>query len=158
MGLGLFGLAAFITEWYAWRWMMWILAFPYDFAALLIAVGLFVILPRYLGTGIRWVAPATACVLLAGTQLSWIPIQTAYASTASAWNTDVATGRSIASIFSQPALRNGALSLPPPDHPAVTYALVRYGGLDGRHFISQLYDPFYYLPRRARYADPPLPP
>ena len=154
--LGLFGLTPFITEWYAWRWMMWILAFPYDYAALLIAVGLFVILPRYLGTGIRWVALVTACVLLAGTQLTWIPIQTAYLSTESAWNTDVATGRYIANIVSQPALRNGALSLPPPDHPAVTYALVRYGGLDGRHLISQLYDPFYYLPGGYRYADHPL--
>ena len=154
--LGLFGLTAFITEWYPWRWMMWILAFPYDFAALLVGVGLFVILPRFLGTGTRRVAVVTACVLLAGTQLTWIPIQSAYMSTVSAWNTDVATGRSIANIFSQPALRNGALSLPPPDHPAVTYALVRYGGLDGRHFISQLYDPFYYLPAGYRYADHPL--
>ena len=38
----------------------------------------------------------------------------------------------------------------------MTYALVRYGGLDGRHFISQLYDPFYYLPAGYRYADHPL--
>jgi hypothetical protein len=38
----------------------------------------------------------------------------------------------------------------------VTYALVRYGGLDGGHFISQLYDPVYYLPAGYRYADHPV--
>jgi hypothetical protein len=151
--LGLFGLTAFITEWYPWRWMMWILAFPYDFAALLVAVGLFVTVPRYLGRGIRWVAWLTAGVLLVGVQLTWIPIETAYMSTTSAWNVDVAAGRNIASIFRLPAYRGGALNLPPPDHPAVTYALVQYGGLDGRHFISQLYDPFYYLPAGYRYVD-----
>src|ERR1700730_12948418 len=135
--------------------MMWILAFPYDFAALLTMVGLFVIVPRYLGKGIRWVAWLTAGVLLVGVQLTWIPIETAYTSTTSAWNTDVAAGRNIADIFGHPAYRGGALNLPPPDHPAVTYALVHYGGLDGRHFISQLYDPFDYLPARYHYADHP---
>ena len=153
---GLFGLTAFITEWYPWRWMMWILAFPYDFAGLLVAIGLFVIVPRYLGRSSRQVAWVTAGILLVGTQLTWIPIETAYSSTASAWNTDVATGRYIASIFGQPAYRGGALNVPPPDHPAVTYALVHYGGLDGRHLISQLYDPFYYLPAGYHYADHPV--
>jgi len=152
---GLFGLTAFITEWYPWRWMMWILAFPYDFAALLVAIGLFVIVPRYAGRGIRQLTWLTAAVLLVGVQLTWIPIETAYTSTASAWNTDVATGRYIAGIFGQPDYRGGALNLPPPDHPAVTYALVRYGGLEGKHFISQLYDPFYYLPAGYHYADHP---
>src|ERR1700682_3136779 len=132
--------------------MMWILAFPYDFAALLVAIGLFLMLPRYLGRGTRRVAWLTAGLLLIGTKLTWIPVETAYTSTASAWNTDVATGRYIASIFGQPDYRDGALNLPPPDHPAVTYALVHYGGLEGRHFISQLYDPFYYLPAGHRYA------
>jgi hypothetical protein len=150
---GLLGLTAFITEWYPWRWMMWILAFPYDFAALLVAIGLFVTVPRFLGRGILRIAWLTAAVLLIGTQLTWIPIETAYTSTASAWNTDVAAGRYIARIFGRPAYRGGALNLPPPDHPAVTYALVHYGGLDGSHFVSQLYDPFYYLPAGYRYAD-----
>jgi hypothetical protein len=152
---GLFGLTAFITEWYPWRWMMWILAFPYDFAALLVAIGLFVIVPRYVGNRIRPLTWLTAGVLLVAVELTWIPIQTAYTSTASAWGTDVATGRYIASIFRQPDYRGGALNLPPPDHPAVTYALVHYGGLEGRHFISQLYDPFYYLPAGYHYADHP---
>ncbi|HKV32374.1 MAG TPA: hypothetical protein VJT14_15325 [Candidatus Dormibacteraeota bacterium] len=153
--VGLFGLTAFITEWYPWRWMMWILAFPYDFAALLVAIGLFVIAPRYLGSGIRQLTWVTAGLLLVGMQLTWIPIETAYASTAPAWDSDVAAGRYIASILRQPGYRGGALSLPPPDHPEVTYTLVHYGGLEGRHFISQLYDPFYYLPAGYHYADHP---
>ena len=152
---GLFGLTAFITEWYPWRWMMWILAFPYDFAALLVAIGLFVIVPRYVGRQIRQLTWLTAGALLVGVQLTWIPIEAAYTSTASAWNTDVATGRYIAGIFGQPDYRGGALNLPPPDHPAVTYALVHYGGIEGKHFISQLYDPFYYLPAGYHYADHP---
>jgi len=153
---GLFGLTAFITEWYPWRWMMWILAFPYDFVALLVAVGLFVIVPRYLGGGPRRVAWLAAGVMLVATELTWIPIQSAYTSTASAWNADVATGRYIASISARPEDRHGSLNLPPPEHPAVTYTLVHYGGLDGRHFISQLYDPFYYLPAGYHYVDHPV--
>ena len=38
----------------------------------------------------------------------------------------------------------------------MTYSLVHYGGLDGRHFISQLYDPFYYLPPGYHYAAHPV--
>src|SRR5260370_33220461 len=57
---GLFGLTAFITEWYPWRWMMWILAFPYDFAALVVAIGLFVLAPRHVGRGVRQPAWAMA--------------------------------------------------------------------------------------------------
>jgi hypothetical protein len=122
MLFGLFGLTAFITEWYPWRWMMWILAFPHDFAALLVAIGLFVMLPRYVdvGRGIRPLTWLTAGIALAGVQLTWIPIETAYTNTASMWNNDVATGRYIASIFSQPEYRGGVLNLPPPDHPAVS--------------------------------------
>jgi hypothetical protein len=122
---------------------------------LLVAIGLFVIAPRYLGTGVRQLTWLTAAVLLVGVQLTWIPIETAYTSTALAWNTDVATGRYIANIFGQRDYRGRALNLPPPDHPAVTYALVHYGGLDGSHFVSQLYDPFYYLPAGYHYADHP---
>jgi len=150
---GLLGLTPFITEWYPWRWMMWILAWPYDFAAVLVAIGLFVALPRYGGNAIRRLTWLTAGGLLLAVQLTWLPIQTAYASTTSAWNTDVATGRYIAGIFGRPDYRDGALNLPPPDDPTVTYTLVRYGGLDGRHFLSQLYDPFYYLPAGYNYAD-----
>src|SRR5438552_16307706 len=135
---------------------MWIFAFPYDCAALVVAIGLFVIVPRYVGRGIRRVTWLTAGALLVAVQLTWIPIETAYTSTTSAWNADVATGRYIASIFSQPDYRGGALNLPPPDHPAVTYALVHYGGLDGSHFVSQLYDPFYYLPGGYHSADHPV--
>ena len=153
---GLLGLTAFITEWYPWRWMMWILAFPYDFAALLVAVTLFVILPRFLGAGIRPAAWLAACAMLLGIQLTWFPIQTAYNGTASTWSRDVATGRYIASIFSRPEYRAGALNLPPPDDPTVTYTLVHYGALDGRHFVSQLYDPFYYLPAGYHYVDHPV--
>jgi hypothetical protein len=79
---GLFGLTAFITEWYPWRWMMWILAFPYDFAALLVAIGLFVVVPRYVGRGVRQLTWVMAGVLLVGVQLTWIPIETAYTGTA----------------------------------------------------------------------------
>src|SRR5437879_8461690 len=49
---GLFGLTAFLTEWYPWRWLLWIVAFLYDFAALVVAIGVFVLVIRYVAGGV----------------------------------------------------------------------------------------------------------
>jgi hypothetical protein len=35
----------------------------------------------------------------------------------------------------------------------LTYALVRFDGVDGRHIVGQLYDPFYDLPAGFTYAN-----
>src|SRR5260370_24721242 len=67
---GLFGLTAFISEWYPWRWMMWILAFPYDLAALLVASGFFAIAPPDVGGGIPPPTWLTAGLPLAGVPLA----------------------------------------------------------------------------------------
>ena len=42
----------------------------------------------------------------------------------------------------------------PPGDPDVTYTLAHYGGVDGKYLVSELYDPFYYLPGYS-YADHP---
>jgi hypothetical protein len=40
----------------------------------------------------------------------------------------------------------------PSDRPDVTYGLARFGGVEGKHLVSEMYDPFAYLPSGYSYA------
>jgi len=153
---GMLGFSAYLKSWVGWMWMTRVFAFPYDFAAILVAIGLFatastrVRRPR---PAARW---AVALALLLAVQVSWGPIQTVYTSTIPTWATTISVARQIGQDYRQPGVEGGALTLPA-DHPNLTYALARYGGVEGRHLISELYDPFYYLPQGTTYAAAPGP-
>jgi hypothetical protein len=41
----------------------------------------------------------------------------------------------------------------PPDRPEITYGLARFGGVEGKHLVSEMYDPFAYLSSGYRYQD-----
>ena len=151
---GMLGFSAYLKSWVGWMWMTRVFAFPYDFAAILVAIGLFASAPRWVPRP-RLVARWTvALTLLLAVQVSWGPIQAVYTSTTPTWATTVAVARQIGHDYRQPGVEGGALTLPA-DHPNLTYALARYGGVEGRHLISELYDPFYYLPSSASYAAAP---
>src|SRR5260370_18107022 len=97
--------------------MMWILAFPYDFAALLAAIGLFVIVPGYLGRGVRQLTWVMAGILLVGVQLTCIPIETAYTRTTPPSNTDGAPAPYTPHTFAPPAAPCARLLPPHPRRP-----------------------------------------
>jgi hypothetical protein len=153
---GMLGFSAYLKSWVGWMWMTRVFAFPYDFAAILLSVGLFASAPRGVPTpriAARWAISLTLLVLV---QVSWGPIQAVYTSTTSTWATTISVAQQIGQDYRQPGVEGGALTLPA-DHPNLTYALARYGGVEGRHLVSELYDPFYYLPPRTTYTAAPRP-
>lgn len=151
---GTLGFTAYLKSWVGWMWMTRVFAFPYDFAAILAAIGLLHLLPR--AAGHRWAAPAAlaAGASLVAVQIAWLPIQNLYSSTYGTWATTVRIGAQIGHDYHQPGVYGGALTVPP-DHPNLTYTMAQYGGVQGRHLVSQLYDPFYYLPAGTTYESDP---
>jgi hypothetical protein len=152
--MALLGFTPFISSWSGWVWRIRLFSFSLDFAALLTALALLVLLPRIVGRkGLiaGWVINLT---LLAGLQLTWIPIQSAYWQTESTWQSTLTAGRTVAALYQQPAYRWGRLNIPA-DQPSLTYSLVRFGGVGGANVIGQLYDPFYSLPAGYRYDQHP---
>jgi hypothetical protein len=154
MIIGLLAFTPFITSWSGWVWRIRILAFTYDFVMVLVAVLLFVGLPRLLGSRATVAAWGIMITLLVATQFAWIPIEDAYWQTEPTWQTTLTTARYLSALYDRPGLRGGVLNIPA-DHPSLTYALARFGGLSGRQIIGQLYDPFYDLPAGYHYADHP---
>jgi hypothetical protein len=132
-------------------WMERRFEFPLDFAAILGAVFLFKVLPKWQprvrATG--WVA-ATA-VLLA-IQIYWSPIQSAYAGTEAGFQEQVRLGRAIGDVYSRPEYKGGVVGVPG-DAPTLVYVMARYSGVPGDRLTSEFYDPFYYLPSGYHYTD-----
>ena len=149
---GMLGASAYLKSWESWFWMTRFFVFPYQFAAVLVAVALLVLVPRRLGPRALpagWVVVVLALVLV---QAEWVPILHRYGDTRPIWANAVAAGRDLGAVADRPENRDGALNIPA-GNPDVTYTLVRYGGVSGRRIVGQLYDPFYYLPNGYRYRD-----
>jgi hypothetical protein len=93
-----------------------------------------------------------ACLLVV--QLAWSQILPMYDATRPIWESTLTAGRYLGDLYAQPSYQGGVLNLPNAN-PSLTYVLARFDGVDGRHLIGQLYDPFYYLPKGIRYIDHP---
>jgi len=151
---GMLGFTAYTQGWVSWMWMTRFFVFPYDFAATVVAIGLFSLLPRWAGRAALAPATAVAAACLLAAQVAWLPIQALYSGTSATWATTVSAGERIGAAYHRPGIEGGALALPP-DHPNLTYTLAQYGHVPGRHLVSELYDPFYYLPLGTTYRDHP---
>ncbi|HEV2953771.1 MAG TPA: hypothetical protein VG015_06755 [Candidatus Dormibacteraeota bacterium] len=151
------GYTAYLESWENWFWQERFFDFPYEFGAVLIALILFVVIPKRLGKMFLPVAWGLAAFGLVASQLEWSPILALYAPTAITWNHNLQDGKYLGALYhSSPAYEAGVLNMPP-DPPELVYAMARYDNLDGRHIMGQLYDPFYpqYLPPHFRYSDHP---
>ncbi len=151
---GFLGFTAYLKSWESWFWMIRFFVFPYEFAAVLVAIGLFVLAPRYLG---RLAIPAAAAAVVAAlvaVQLEWAPILDMYGRTQPTWQNTMAAGNYLGALYHRPEYEGGILNLPP-NNPSLTYAVARFGQVDGKHIVGQLYDPFYYLPADYKYAEHP---
>ena len=153
--LGLLAFTPFISSWSGWVWRMRLFSFSLEFVAILAAVAIVTVLDRYLGQGRRFAVWGTAAVALVATQLSWIPIQSAYAQTEPTWHESLSSGQYLARLYREPAHHWGKLNIPA-DQPTLTYTLARFGGVRGADLVGQLYDPFYDQPAGYRYEDHPL--
>lgn len=124
---------------------------PMDFAAILVAVALFKLLPRRFPKA-RAVPIAAAIAAVLVMQVWWVPIQSAYAPTESTYRDHVGLGILIGSVYNRADYRGGVIAVPG-DEPTLVYTMVRYGGVPGDRITSEFYDPFYYLPAGYRYVD-----
>lgn len=152
-GLSL-GLTSYLKSWVFWFWQERFFLFPYEFAAVLLAVLLLGVAPRHLGRRFVPVAWAAVLVVLAGAQLEWAPILKLYDATRSEWIQTQTAASQLMAVYNLPAYRGTVLNIPP-DNPGMFYAMVEYHGLQGRHVVGQLYDPFYYTGSFS-YAEHPV--
>jgi hypothetical protein len=153
---GTLGFTAYLQSWESWFWMERFFLFPYEFGAVLAAIGLFILVPRVLGRAAAPLAIGVSIASLLLVQLEWPPILSMYTSTRPIWQDSITAGQYLGRLHAQPGYHDGAVSLPNAN-PSLTYVLARFDGVDGRHIVGQLYDPFYYLPARTTYAEHPGP-
>jgi len=142
-GLSL-GLTSYLRSWESWFWQERFFLFPYEFAGVLLAVGLVGLAPRRLGR--RWlpVGWATLVLVLGAAQAEWAPMLNLYDATRVTWIQSQGAATQLMTVYDEPAYRGSVLNIPP-DKPAMFYAMVEYHGLQGRNVVGQLYDPFYYF-------------
>jgi hypothetical protein len=85
-------------------------------------------------------------------QLAWIPIAQIFGPTETEWKATMVASRELGAWYNQPPYQGHSIAVPP-DRPDVTYGLARYGGVEGKFLVSEMYDPFHYLPSGYVYAD-----
>jgi hypothetical protein len=149
---GTLGFTSYLASWVWWMPITRVFAFPYVFAGVLVAVALLWWLPRRFGKSaipVGWAA-LVASVLLA--QVVWIPIGHVFGPTEANWQASLAASRQLGAWYNQPPYQGHAMAVPD-DRPDITYGLARFGGVEGKHVVSEMYDPFYYLPGSYRYQD-----
>ncbi|HLE03386.1 MAG TPA: hypothetical protein VI729_02065 [Anaerolineales bacterium] len=117
-----------------------LLVVPYMYIGILIAIAFLYILPR-LRFRVVWMALGWLVILLAvvASQLLWQPILQYYNPLREIWARETRLADDIASYYS------GGTILIPEDRPYLTYALVRYHGVEGKDIEGQMYDPFAYF-------------
>jgi hypothetical protein len=149
---GMQGFTSYLASWVWWMPITRLFAFPYVFAGVLLAVFLIRWVPQRFGKrAIPFAWTALAGTIVAG-QLAWIPIAQVFGPTETAWKATVAESRQLGEWYNQPSYSGHSLAVPN-DRPDITYALARFGGVEGKHLVSEMYDPFAYLPSGYVYAD-----
>jgi hypothetical protein len=149
---GMLGFTSYLASWVWWMPITRVFAFPYAFAGVLFVVLLLWWAPRRYGRRALPVGWTAVIVALVVAQLAWIPIAQIFGPTESEWQATLASSRQLGAWYNQPPYQGHAIAVPP-DRPDVTYALARFGGVEGKHLVSEMYDPFAYLPSGYAYAD-----
>lgn len=149
---GMLGFTSYLASWVWWMPITRVFAFPYVFAGTLLAVVLLRWAPRRYGKGALPLAWGAIGVTLLVSQLAWIPIAQVFGPSEVEWHVIQAESEQLGGWYNAPPYAGHALAVPP-DRPEVTYGLVRFGGVDGKHLVSEMYDPFSYLPSGYTYAD-----
>jgi hypothetical protein len=139
---GFIGLTAYLNSYEPWFWMTRFFVFPYIFAGLLVAAFGLGWLPsrvRWWGKlGLGWLV---VLPLLLALQLTWPAVlhdvREGY--------TTRTTGRGLQEQGTFVAeARDAGTVLIPEGIPQFTYALARYGGVEGKDILGQMYGPTFY--------------
>lgn len=151
---GTYGLTTALSGWQWWIPLSRRFEFPLVFAGTLMVVALLWWAPRKLGMRVTRASWVGVGVIVLVSQLAWVPISQAFGPTETAWQASLADSRQLGAWYHQPAYSGHGLAVPA-DSPEITYGLARFGGVEGRHLVSEMYDPFAYLRSGYSYADHP---
>ena len=149
---GTLGFTSYLASWVWWMPITRVFAFPYVFGGVLLAIALLWLAPRRFGKRALPVGWAAIVGALLVSQLAWLPIAQVFGPTEANWHATLAASRQLGAWYSEAPYQGHALSVPS-DRPDVTYGLARYGRVEGRHLVSEMYDPFYYLPGGYTYEE-----
>ena len=148
---GTLGFTSYLASWVWWMPITRVFAFPYVFAGVVLAAALLWWLPLCYGRGVQPVAWAAVISALLVSQLAWIPIAQVFGPTEKEYQSTMAASRQLAGWYHHAPYEGHAIAVPP-DRPDVTYGLARFGLVEGKHLVSEMYDPFAYLPGGYSYA------
>jgi hypothetical protein len=149
---GMLGFTSYLASWVWWMPITRVFAFPYVFAGVLLSIGLFWWLPRRFGNRIVPLAWTAFVVTLVASQLAWIPIAQVFGPSEIEWHAVKAESIQLGAWYNTPPYAGHALAVPA-DRPDITYGLARFGNVEGKHLVSQMYDPFAYFPAGYSYAN-----
>ena len=149
---GMLGFTSYLASWVWWMPITRVFAFPYVFAGVLLAVALLWWAPRRLGNRILPFAWTAVGATLVVTQVAWVPIAQVFGPSEAEWHAVQAESIQLGAWYNQAPYAGHALAVPP-ERPDITYGLARFGGVEGKHLVSEMYDPFAYLPSGYRYED-----
>ncbi|GAC1506126.1 MAG: hypothetical protein NVS1B3_05380 [Candidatus Dormibacteraceae bacterium] len=151
---GMLGFTAYLASWVWWMPITRVFAFPYDFAGALLAVVLLWWVPRRFGQqAVRFAWVGIAMTILVS-QLAWIPIEQVFGPSEKEWLVAKTESIQIGAWYNQVPYAGHALAVPQ-YRPDITYGLARFGGVEGKHLVSEMYDPFADLPSGYRFQDHP---
>lgn len=140
---GFIGLTAYLKSYEPWFWLTRFFVFPYIFLGLLAAIMFLTWIPSRLSerqrTAVGWVGIVGFILAL---QLAWPAVlrdvHPGYTSQTLARRLEE-QAKSIAGWY------HGGKVLIPEGIPQLTYAIVRYGGIEGQNLLGQMYGPDYYF-------------
>ncbi len=149
---GMLGFTSYLASWVWWMPITRVFAFPYVFAGMLLAVIALSWLPRRFGPRlIPWAWGLVAATLLVS-QLAWVPIAQVFGPSELDWQQVKAESIQLGVWYSANPYSGHAIAVPY-DRADITYALARFGGVEGKHLVSEMYDPFAYLPTGYEYQE-----
>jgi hypothetical protein len=146
------GFTSYLASWVWWMPITRVFAFPYVFAGVLLTVVALYWAPRRFGRRVLPLAWTGIAATLLITQLAWIPIGQVFGPSESEWLAVKAESIKLGEWYNQPPYSGHALAVPP-ERPDITYGLARFGDVEGKHLVSEMYDTFAYLPPNYTYAD-----
>lgn len=137
-----FGLGQYIKSYMSYVWYVRFMILPYIFVGVVLAVILFYYIPKIKYVKIINILQLNWIIFLSillVSQAVWIPIWNKYKTTIPTWNNAVTIADNVAKNY-----HGGGLLLFE-GNPEITYALVRYHGVEGKNIVGQMFDPYFYF-------------
>jgi hypothetical protein len=117
-----------------------LLALPYGYIGIFLAIALLYVLPRHMPRRSALVFGWAAIIAVFGVaQLVWEPLMGYYDPLRGVWEKERVLADEVAARY-----QSGTISIPE-DRQALTYALARFHGIEGKNLDGQMYDPFAYI-------------